>query len=169
MAKKYTKRYYSKKRYSPNIKTINREIEGIEAGLFYATNDLCLNPVQQDNTVSQTYTVKNIEFTFNLDMPLEGNNEQANLENLICYIMYVPQGMNIGIDYAQQHPEYIMAMRFMGGPEWDGNTSAGNRNPLKVKTRLARRLQTGDKIVFYLTGTCEANGYACGASGALWN
>ena len=66
--------------------------------------------------------------------------------------MYVPQGMTITVDYPKQHPEYIMGMRFYGSPEYENSSIGSMRNPLSIRTRLARRLQTGDKIIFLLLG-----------------
>ena len=54
--------------------------------------------------------------------------------------MFVPQGMNVTTDYPFLHPEYIMATRYYGSPESEGNGTnsavSGVRNPLKIKTRL---------------------------------
>lgn len=146
-AKRY-RTYKSGKRYAPNIKLISKEGNSAAGNsTFYAHDDLCLNPVQDPNTVSQAYTVKNIECSFNIE-----TSAAQNIENIVCYIMYVPQGMPVAIaDYAEQHPEYIMAMRYIGSPEAISSNN-GVRNPLKVKTRLARRLQTGDRVVLYITG-----------------
>lgn len=67
--------------------------------------------------------------------------------------MYVPQGMSVTVDYPQQHPEYIMAYRFIGSPENESTAAAsGVRNPLRIRSRLARKLQTGDSIIFLLVG-----------------
>lgn len=149
MAKKYFKKRYFRKRFAPNIKVISKEGNTAAGSAdFYATDDLCLNPVQSQNTVSQTYTVKNVECTFNVE-----TSAAQNIENVIAYIMYVPQGMSTSnTDYAHQHPEYIMAMRYIGSPEAISSNN-GIRNPIKVRTRLARRLQTGDSVILYLTGT----------------
>lgn len=156
MARRTRRRYYKKKgRWSANIKQIIDDKKNLAPqSSFYLTTDLCQNPAQNDNTVSQQYTVKNVEFTFQLEVPLN-NSGATNVEGLICYIMYVPQGMIVTETYPIYHPEYIMAHRFLGSP--DGEITNANivRNPIKVKTRLARRLQTGDKIIFLITGSTD--------------
>ena len=145
MAKTYKRRRYyrSKGRWSANIKNIDdsQTLTGPTNTTVGNSVDLCLNPLQDSLTVSQTYTVKNIELsTF---METENN---AYVEDIEHYIMYVPQGMNLTTEYNYEHPEYIMAYYFQGNPATD-NTSPGYR--LKLKTRMARRLQTGDRIIYF--------------------
>lgn len=150
---KRTKRFRKRGKWSANIETLANVQNSAAVGEFANTATLCTNPIQTNTTVSQQFTVKNIEAYFNFDAA-----EQANAHNLECltaYIMFVPQGMNIGSNYEKQHPEYIMAMRYYGSPEFEvstGTSTNGIRNPLRIKTRLARRLQTGDSIVLYIKG-----------------
>lgn len=154
MAKTYKRRRYyrSKGRWSANIKPlVDQSIQAAANSSFYGTIDLCQNPAQTDSTVSQQYTVKNVEL--NSEIEFDSNNSsgsQAQIESLIAYIMYVPQGMVVTETYSSFHPEYILAMRFLGSPNSD--TAGPGRNPLRIKTRLARRLQTGDKIILLVTG-----------------
>lgn len=165
MAKKRVRRYRRRKgRWSANIKNISNSDITATTGEFFATTLLCQNPVQDNQTVSQQYTIKNVEVSFQFETDMnEGTTARFNIESLICYIMYVPQGMNIDINYPSYHPEYIMAMRFLGSPDFENNTAntTPGRNPLRVKTRLARRLQTGDSIILYIggnnTSTLNAN------------
>lgn len=150
MAKTYRKRrYYRRKgRWSANIRTLTEQtINASPNSSFYASLDLCSNPFQTDSTVSQQYTVKNIELSYEI----EGRETYSyNVESLVVYIMYVPQGMTITETYPNQHPEYILAYRFLGSPNED--SGGPTRLPSKISTRLARRLQTGDKIIFLVTG-----------------
>ena len=116
MAKSTRRKYYKRKgRWSANIKTITDErINNIPSGSFYFTKDLCLNPAQSDATVSQQYTVKNIELSYELEtIYAQGSDLHFDLEGLTAYIMYVPQGMTVTETYPNFHPEYIMAMRFL--------------------------------------------------------
>lgn len=144
MARKRIRRRYRRKgRWSSNIKPIeNQTITFPGNTKTSASITLCYNPAQTDTTVSQQYTVKNVELNFEID------STANQLESFCGYIMFVPQGMTIGDDYAELHPEYIMAMRFYGSPDAD----TPYRNPLRIKTRLSRRLNTGDSIIFYITG-----------------
>ena len=144
--KSYRKRYYRKKgRWSANIKQISGS-ETAGSGNFFIFKTLCQNPAQNDSSVSQQYTVKNVDLSYILETQ---DSQKGVFENCIAYIMYVPQGMTIDYNYPYNHPEYIMAYKFIGSPQIDG---AENRNPLKIKTRLSRRLQTGDGIIFLLSG-----------------
>lgn len=152
--KTYRKRYYKKGRWSSNITKLENTSLQATPGNWSSYTDLCENPPQTNSTVSQQFTIKNVELTFQLELSLA--NQGPVIESTTVYIMYVPQGMTIGSDYHIQHPEYIMAYRFIGSPEVEtGNY--GVRNPLRVKTRLARRLQTGDKIIAYFEGTNEGS------------
>lgn len=107
-----------------------------------------MNPGQNDNTVSQKYTVKNIEFTYSVETDIS-NNAKENLENISSYIMYVPEGMIVTETYPNSHPEYIMAYRYQGSIFSDVNVVVLP----KIKTRLARTLNTGDKIICLTTGS----------------
>ena len=139
---KVIRKYYKKARWSSNIKNIEDQSISLPQGKNSASITLCYNPAQSDTTVSQQYTIKNVEFSYQLEVPMGG----GDIENICGYIMFVPQGMSVGNNYPELHPEYIMAMRFYGSPDPD----TPYRNPLKIKTRLSRRLNTGDSIIFYI-------------------
>lgn len=157
MARKYKiKKYRKKARWSPNIKTILPvNTDGrmqFSASTFSAQHVvLCESPAQSANTVSQAYTVKNIEFSFTVESTTDG--APSSLENIVTYIMYIPQGYNLPAVHAagtfldELHPEWIMAYRYYGSPSSDFNQ---NYQPRKIKTRLARKLQTGDAIILYV-------------------
>lgn len=158
MAKRrYRKTYRSRKRWSPNIKTL-LPISG-EGRIQFPANShsassllLCLNPAQNVNSISQTFTVKNIEFSFTAESTSENS---VPLENLTIYIMFIPQGYNLdalhqsGNFLDETHPEWIMAYKYYGSPSSDFNQTY---QPFRVKTRLSRKLQTGDGIILYIKG-----------------
>lgn len=148
MAKIYKKRryYQSKGRWSANIKEI-ADTQTLAANEVSGNSiDLCLNPIQDSLTVSQQFTVKNIELS--VFMEYTGGTGLYSLEDIQHYIMYVPQGMNLTTNYNVEHPEYIMAYYYQGNPVQDNN-GAGIGYKLKIKSRLARRLQTGDRIIYF--------------------
>jgi len=61
--------------------------------------------------------------------------------------------MTVTETYPNYHPEYIMAMRFYGSPETESTAyPTAFKAIYKIKTRLSRRLQTGDSIQFLLIG-----------------
>lgn len=115
------------------------------SAIFYDSTVLSYNPTQQQNNVPQIFTVKNVEF----NGVIETSSSTGNIENLCIYIMFVPQGMTITHTYAKDHPEYIMAMKYFGTPSPDNHQ---NYQPIRVKTRLARKLNTGDSIILYIHG-----------------
>lgn len=145
--RRYRRRYYKKGKWSANLTNIIGEILSAEPSTSFAkTLTLCSNPIQNNQTVSQKFTVKNTEF----NGVYEAAQSQTAIENFCAYIMFVPQGMTIGTNYEQQHPEYIMAMKYFGSPSNDGQQQY---QPFKVKTRLARTLDTGDSVILFLKGT----------------
>ena len=148
----YKKRFFKRKgRWSSNLQYIpNSSIIFPASQESIYTLDLCSNPTQDSTRVSQQYTVKNVKFSFQVETTLEAGF--TGIESLIGYIMFVPQGMTVTVDYPKYHPEYIMGMRFWGSPEYENVSIGGIRNPLSITSRLARRLQTGDKIMFILYG-----------------
>ena len=159
MAKKINrKRFYKRKGcWSANIKTLPAQSINLAANSsFAAPTDLCTNPAQADSTVSQQYTVKNIELNYEIDAVAPNV-----IEGLVSYIMYVPQGMTVTETYPNNHPEYIMAYRYLGTPNYDNDsltaTTSVGRLPCKVKTRLSRRLQTGDRIILLIVGLNQAD------------
>ena len=110
---RYRRRRYRRKsgRWAPNIIKISNLLAAPN-GEFGLSEDLAVNPLQTNTGVSQTYTVKNFEITFTI----EGAAAAVALESMTVYVMYVPQGMNVGSDYYAQHPEYIMAYKYIGSP-----------------------------------------------------
>lgn len=160
MARRRYRRYRRKSaRWAPNIQEVGNMVT-CSPSTWSATEPIMANPTQVNTFVSQTYTVKNIEITFNIDS--EGTNYNAQLiEGITAYIMFVPQGMTITNDYNLQHPEYIMAYKYIGSPTTELQYSGTGQpagvvgqqyQPTRVRTRLSRKLQTGDSIILFLKG-----------------
>lgn len=145
MARRRYRRYRRLRgRWSANISRIN--LSGVaEVGQRFGDSlTIAQNPTQSNTTVSQQYTVKNIE----ISGQLEGG---TNIEDVAYYIMYVPEGYAINLDLPFNHPEWIMAYKYIGQ---SGNYSSGSDfvQPPRIKTRLSRRLNTGDSIIFLYSG-----------------
>ena len=116
-------------------------------GDLIVSYNLCQNPGQTDSTVSNKYTVKNID----LQLAYVANQLFTNLQAFICFIPQgaVPTGTpSAYADVPYNHPEWIMVHRFYG-PSANQNGSF----PVKIKTRLSRKLDTGDRIVLIILGT----------------
>lgn len=117
--------------------------------------NLCQNPAQDVDTVSQLFTVKNINCQ--VDIELDGTNK--TVENLQAYVMFVPQGyVPTGAPSAYEtlpfdHPEWIMTHRFYGSPTRESTTLTPGFPPLRLTSRLARKLDTGDRIILLILGT----------------
>lgn len=171
--RKYTRRGRSAK-WSANIQEIGTTTVTVpaESGAWAYDYTLAFNPTQVNTAVSQIYTVKNFEVTFEFSCV----NYNPSIEDITCYIMFVPQGMQVTPNYNNQHPEYILAYKFLGSPYVEnGNSTAqqlnGGSAPItKVRTRLSRKLNTGDSIILFLKGNhtttttsavnCELHGLA---------
>lgn len=151
---KYRRRRYRKKssRWSANITDVGPIENTLAAGPSYVSNTTTLvtNPVQSTVTTSTVYTVKNIEGAFTI----ETSDGDLLVEAFTAYIMFVPQGMNVNENYNIQHPEYIMAYKFYGSPSTDADQQF---QPIKIKTRLSRKLQTGDSIVLFVKAYNQAS------------
>ena len=138
-------------RWSSNIVDIGPNTFILQPESFSATEyTLVTNPAYNNQVGNNIYTVKNVEVCMNFDAP--GQQHTSPIENLQFYIMYVPESMAVGDDFAIKHPEYIMAMRYYGEP---GNDAASNsfRSPaIRIKSRLSRKLNTGDRIILFIRG-----------------
>lgn len=133
-------------KWSSNILPIDSSLM-FQAGDFYTSTDLATNPSQTSSSVSQQYTVKNVEFSYKIE--LNNIDENRDLEMLQMYVVYIPQGFTITINTIDQHPEWVMAYQFIGNPDSD---AIQRYQPRKIKTRLARRLNTGDSIKLLIYG-----------------
>lgn len=142
-------------RWASNLQDIAPTTETATAGDFANVIGLTTNPTQSVLSVSQIYTVKNFSIDFTLEAFGEG---AAFLEAMTAYIMYLPQGMTAGSDYHIQHPEYIMAYKYLGSPNPAASSSAQASieqqqfQPTRIRSRLSRKLNTGDSIILYIKG-----------------
>lgn len=134
------------------MQEITTQILEATAGTWFGTATLATNPTQTTLGVSQIYTVKNFDINFTIDT----SNDQSlqSIENICSYVMFVPQGMNVTSDYNLQHPEYILNYKYLGSPASDGEQQF---QPTRLRTRLARKLQTGDSIILFIKGRNQAN------------
>lgn len=145
--RKYSRR--NRKTWSTRLNNFSGQQSAAPQSNYVIYTNLCQNPAQDVNTVSQLYTVKNI----NCQVNLWGSSA---INNLQAYVMYVPQGyIPTGVPSAYgslpyDHPEWIMAHRFIGRPQ---ATNSGVTEQLRLFSRLARKLDTGDRIVMIILGT----------------
>jgi len=179
MAKYRRYRKYSRRsgtRWAPNIVKISNRNQA-SPGEFFNAEVLAENPINTNTGVAQTFTVKNCEIAFTIEP--DGPSAISELESITVYIMYVPQGMNLTSSYYVDHPEYIMAYKYLGSPGGripiviqQGATSTAETQqfqPIKMKTRLSRKLQTGDRIVLFVQGSnqSESNSYYYNIDGVV--
>lgn len=155
MAKRRYRRFKRRTgRWAPNIVELNNSYTAT-SGNFYNEIGLATNPAQSSIGVSQIYTVKNFDITFTIE-----SSSQWSLEGITAYIMFVPQGMLITSEYNTQHPEYILNYKYLGSPTGIGTSTSAEVQqfqPFKVRTRLSRKLNTGDRIILFVKGYSEAS------------
>ena len=161
MAKYYRRRIYKRvkaKTWSSRIQNLDITQSVQPSTNFFIFRNLATNPVQSADSVSNKFTVKNIWVNFTVENLLVGNNL---VENLQAFVMFIPQGFTLSEDTPYEHPEWIMASKHIGIP-LDQNSPG--YSPLSIRTRLARKLDTGDKVVFVLLGSNTGTGTGGNAS-----
>lgn len=148
MARRRYRRYRRRSgKWSANIFEINQQEISASPFDWSGTATLATNPSQTNLGVSQTYTVKNFDISFTIE-----SSAPTTLEAITVYIMFVPQGMNVSETYNVDHPEYIMNYKYLGSPTVAGTGETQQFQPIRVRSRLSRKLNTGDSIVLFLKG-----------------
>lgn len=152
MARRRYRRYRTRRgKWAANLQEINTTtVLAPPSSTFYQTFVLSFNPTQINTSVSQVFTVKNLEVSFYIDATLNSNTE--DIEDVAAYIMFVPQGMTVTENYNLQHPEYIMSYKFLGSPSTDEGGVGQQYQPTKIRTRLSRKLQSGDNVILFIKG-----------------
>lgn len=152
--RKYTRR--GRSRWSSNLVDIgpNTFVLPTHQGWNHTEFTLITNPDYSDQLTSNLYTIKNVEVTLQFDATA---TSAQGIENVQFYIMYVPQTMYVGQDYAIKHPEYIMAMRYYGEPGQDATQAVKYSPSIKITSRLARKLNAGDRIILLIRAANSSN------------
>lgn len=156
MAKTTRRKYYKRKasKWSSNIQELLNTSLTAAPGTFSGTTTLATNPTQNTLGVSQVFTCKN----FAVDFTIESDTHWS-LEAITAYIMFVPQGMNVSQNYNLDHPEYIMTYKYLGSPTGTGTSTSAEvqqYQPFRIRSRLSRKLNTGDSIILYIKGLNQA-------------
>lgn len=151
MARRRYRRYRRRRaRWSPNLQVIRSEGTAPANNTFSDYITIAQNnSTTSDSTVAQIYTVKNIE----VSAEVEGT---GSLQNVEYYIMYVPESYPLSETLPEKHTEWIMAYKYIGTPVNSTGTVGGavlsNAQPPRIRTRLSRKLNTGDQIIFIVRG-----------------
>lgn len=151
--KKQSRRYYKKTSWESNLININGSQSATANNNYVIYENLATNPALTPTGITQKFTVKNVKLQ--VRATATDITSATNFDNFSVYILYVPEGYASAVpgDYANipfNHPEWIMAYRYIGKPLPDTSTSF---LPINISTRLARNLGSGDRIVFLLLGT----------------
>ena len=157
MVRRYYRRAYrrvNRKKWASNIGSSTLNLTVPANSTYAAGAAFALNPAQSPSTVSTSFTVKRVKLA--IDAVTPQSEDFRFLQQVIAAIMYVPQGYTVDYTILQQHPEWVMAIKYMGEPSmYESPTSTGgSRNkPFQGSSRLARKLQTGDSIQLVLFAT----------------
>lgn len=157
--RRYSRRFRRKGIWSSRITNFTGSQSATAGNQFVIYQNLTTNPSQSEDSVSIKYTVKNINAAIQLE-----SSGTASVENLQAYVMYIPQGyIPTGVpgayaDAPYQHPEWIMAHRFIGSAQYDATNIAVQPGfpALRLSSRLSRKLDTGDRIVLIILGSNTA-------------
>ena len=158
MARRRYRRYRRKfGKWSANIQRIGPNSYNIPS----QTRDIGLVTLVTNESYSDTrgnniLRVKNVEATIEFEYPMASGMSNSVVQSCTYYLLFVPEGYNVTVDTPIQHPEWIMAYRFTGSPSGE-NTQSGNNNyskpSYKIKSRLCRNLNTGDRVVLLIEAT----------------
>ena len=143
------RRSYPRKKWASNIGNSEVTLTVPGNSSYAAGAAFAMNPAQSPASVSNSFVVKNIKLS--IEAIVDGSVINYHLNQLIAAIMYVPQGYTVGPNILTEHPEWIMAVKYIGdGMTVDINTTVNRFKPFTVSSRLSRRLQTGDSIQLVL-------------------
>lgn len=147
---KYTRyRKYSRRNrthWSSRMINISKSYNYSGDQTLYASGVLAANPAQSTDTISQKFTVKNVWCQFSV----ESDTDDVNVvDNLQLFVLFIPQGYSMSNETPYDHPEWIMAQKYIGTANLSNNPGYG---PLSVRSRLARTLDTGDSIKWLCIG-----------------
>jgi hypothetical protein len=139
----------------------------VASGNFNTYIDLIRNPTNTGPDFMTGY-VETIG-RFSIDCTLEG---VSTLNNIAIFIMYIPEGYSVNTTGSadtsalNQHPEWIMAYKYLGSPTQSSSDQIGQGcQPTRIRSKVRRNLMTGDRIVLLITGTNSAGQTT---TGTLW-
>nr|WCR62084.1 MAG: capsid protein [Cressdnaviricota sp.] len=161
MVRYYRRRTYRKayprKKWASNIGNSSITMSIPANSVYAAGAAFALNPAQSPSTVSNSYLVKNVKLSIE---PIVASLESPRgLNQLIAAIMYVPQGYTVGPAILNEHPEWIMAVKYLGDAMSIDISNVQDRiKPFTVSSRLSRRLQTGDSVQLVLFAQNSTSG-----------
>lgn len=150
--RKYSRRFRRKGIWSSNLKNFLGSQSAGPNQQFIIYSNLCQNPDSSDITVSQKYTVKNVNCSVQLNAQTTAS--VPYLDSFQAYIMFIPQGyVPTGLPSAYatlpfDHPEWIMAHKFIGTVQMADESN----KPFRITSRLSRKLDSGDRIVLVILG-----------------
>lgn len=153
MARYRRRRFYKRKsgRWSPNLSKIHGNGSAPSNADFADSVTIAQNNTATGaSSITQVFTVKNIEVAAQLEA--SPTSSGPRIENIEYYVLYIPQGYAIAYDIPETHPEWIMAYKYVGSAFDYSAVSSSNAQVPKIKTRLARKLNSGDSIIFMIRG-----------------
>ena len=152
-----------KKKWASNYINITGQLANGTDGNFYHSQQLAINATESNAPTPVVVKTGNFRVQFDLTL----NVAASGAVSARAYIVYIPQGWNIGSDpttivnnvgsLVSQHPEWILAWRQL---DFGNANAAGSvdTSVVRMSSRLKRNLNTGDRVNFYLIGNGDFTG-----------
>ena len=136
----YVKRVYPRKRWASNIFTKNNLVTlGNGEKTAWIFTSICDNSTQNSTPTPTLLKFGRLKLKGDIRTDVASNN---NFVSGIMYVVYLPEGFNVGPDLIKQHPEYILG--------WT-QISLDSGNTFSFSSPLKRNLNSGDKIILMFT------------------
>lgn len=134
----YFKKVYPRKRWASCMKTGLLDIT-IQPGNLVGTSvaDLCKN--SSDGSNPNPVIVKFGRFKMKGDLRYSAGAARA-VSTCMVYIMYVPEGVTLNLNFITAHPEYLLGWTCL---------SLESGGSFSLSSSLKRNLNTGDRIQAY--------------------
>lgn len=139
--RRYYKRVYPRKRWASNIGTVSTRISYThDQPVSFGYLELCKNSIQASNPTPVLIKFGRCKAKFDITPLVTAANQ--NTMFCIVYLMFVPQGIDLGQPdivqpFVRNHPEYIMA--------WQ-QISLDSPSSLTLSSKLKRNLNSGDSV-----------------------
>lgn len=136
-----------KRKWCPALIQGTLTVSGPGTSYSGSNSVLCSNAPSSVSTVPVATVIKVKNFKVVLDVDIAN----SLFSNVFVCIMYIPEAVTVSNELPLQHPEWILVWRTI-----DVNSSANNSTSqiqnLQMSSRLARNLNSGDKIILFTSG-----------------
>jgi len=100
------------------------------------------------------YSIRRGVFNCSVEVPTD---MQKYFDNLSCYIMKLPEGVNGSSSIPQEHPEWVLGWKFIGSPLGSNTNTVQPLAPISVRFNKGCTLYSGDRLCAVFVG--HLNGF----------